>query len=1076
MNPEPEFVDVGLGCTGVWSIRRIAKDRAVGYFSGASSNLPAFSPADRVVMYRVVLRTLWSIRCLIAALSWIANVLLPAAMADEFTQDVFPLFRSHCIRCHGADKAESGVRIDLLTGDPGDEKLGLLKTAGRQIVSGHMPPEGEPQLSDSERKLVVGWIDGVLESAARRPPEKNGATRRLTVAQYRNTLQDLLGLREDFTEVLSPDAPSRDGFTNNEQVLSLAPLQIEAYFEIARQALDSCLVDVSKPPVIQTFRMDFGRGINQQPCAENLILGANNDLLPNADFQVTELAPHKSFSYTPYQMQRKFRFIEGYVGNDTIRQWRDFDSIYHAVFACVRGTPGYPKGSAWQTIPAGLLLRPAIPSSEIFGESSTYGPRANFKISLRELPEHGEFRITVRAARYADGQLLDPGTAPAAAVSAAANGVAVPHPETLVLSCGTGGQWPAIDLPREAVYQVDVVRGPAEGGALLQLLLAGSHSEGRLEKGWSAADVPGPVIAEDEQIFGMLRKRLPAGPLVPQLSGGSAGAVRKLLFTPLADDSVESKAYAAYEKRSAWLGVHVGLRRDCGSTLSPVERPQAVSNDEFQDYTFRGAINDYPAPEVEKDNVNYLAGVREIGVRSEYTDGRDLPRLLIESITFEGPVYDEWPPKSHSRLLPETPLFRAALLEAPSAAEQLESSGSRYAREVLSAFASRAFRRPASIAEIDGAVAVWRASRLSGLSFVDALRDGFALILASPQFLFLIEDSKGPQPEPVNDWELASKLAYFLWNSPPDEQLLELAAKGQLRIQLRDQTTRMIADGKFRRGIQQMASEWLSLDRFDVVTVDARRFPRLTRDTRAELREEPVRYLQELFQSNLPPTALVRSNFRMLNDVVASYYGLGSQVEVGLAFTRCELSERDSGGVLTQAAILAGLANGRESNPIRRGAWLARRIISEPPEDPPPNVPQIREDDSSLSLREKLERHRNQPGCVGCHTGIDPWGLPLEQFGADGLFRGASVVADTTLPDGTTIADAADLRRYLAEDREEQVIFSMLKHLAACASGRSSAWSELEWLRAEARRLKADGSGCRELIQSVVTSPIFLEK
>jgi hypothetical protein len=1005
----------------------------------------------------------------------LTSACLSVASADDFTRDVLPLLQSHCIRCHGADKAESGVRLDQLTAEPGEGKLGLLKTAGRQIVSGHMPPEGEPPLSETQRKLLAGWIDGVLEAAARRPPEKNGATRRLTVAQYRNTLQDLLGLREDFTEVLPPDAPSRDGFTNNEQVLSLAPLQIEAYFDIARQALDECLVDVSKPPVIQTFRMDFGKDINRQPCPDNLILGANNDLLPNADFQVTELALAKPFAYTPFQMQRKFRFIEGYVGNDTIRAWRDFDSIYHAVFACVRGTPGYPKGSPWQTIPAGLLLRPAIPSTEIFGESSTYGPRANFKISLRELPDHGEFRVTVRAARYVDGLLLEPGTAPAALESADVKLPTGPHPETLVISCGPDGQWPPVILPRDAVYQLDIVRGPADSGQPLQLVLADSHCEGRLEKGWTAADRPGPAIADDEQVFAILRKRLPAGPLSLQLSGGPASAVRKLLFTPLPDESPESKAYAAYEKRSAWLGVHVGLRRDCGSTLSPVERPQPVLAEQFQDYIFHGAINDFPAPEVETDNVNYLAGVREIGVRSEYTDGRDLPRLLIESITFEGPIYNSWPPETHSRLLPVSPLFHSALLEPPSAAGQPDSASSRYAHQVLADFATRAFRRPASAAEVEQAAGVCLQSRQSGSPFVEALRDGLAMILASPQFLFLIEDSSGPQPESVNDWELASKLSYFLWNSPPDQQLLDLASRGQLRSQLREQTARLIADRKFSRSIQQIASEWFSLDRFDVLTVDMRRFPKLTRDTRMHLREEPLRYLQELFHADLPPTALVRSNFRMLNDTVASYYGLSSQVEAGLDFVRCEVAQPDSGGVLTQAAILAGLANGRESNPIRRGAWLARRIIAEPPEDPPPNVPQLREDDHSLSLREKLERHRNQPGCAGCHAGIDPWGLPLEQFDAGGLFR-SNMAADSTLPDGTAITTAADLRQYLAEDREEQVIFSMLKHLAACASGRSPAWSELEWLRAEARRLKAAGSGCQELLQSVVASPIFLEK
>lgn len=1004
-----------------------------------------------------------------------AAVCAPAA-ADDFTRDVLPLLQSHCIRCHGADKAESGVRLDQLSAEPSDKQLGLIRTASRQVASGHMPPEGEPPLTEQQREQLTGWMNGVLEVAARRPPEKNGAMRRLTVPQYRNTLQDLLGLREDFTEVLPPDAPSRDGFTNNEQVLSLAPLQIEACFDIARQALDACLVDEDKPPVIQSFRMDFGQGINLQPCPDSLILGANNELLPNADFQVTELAPYKSFAYTPYQMQRKFRFIEGYVGNDTIREWREFDSIYHAVFACTRGTPGYPKGSAWQTIPAGLLLRPAIPSSEIFGESSTYGPRANFKISLRELPDHGEFRITVRAARYVDCMLLDQGTAPAALVPADAQSPAAPHPDTLIISRGSDGQWPAITLPRDAVYQLDVVRGPADAGPPLQLLLGNSHCEGRLEKGWAAADQPGPVITDDETVFALLRKRLPAGPLSLQLAGGPAGAVRRLLFTPLPDTSEEVRHYAAFEGRSNWLGVHVGLRRDCGSTLAPVERPLEVSSTEFQDYVFHGAINDYPAPEVEKDNVNYLAGVREIGVRSEYTDGRDLPRLLIQSITFEGPFHSVWPPETHRRLLPDSPLKQAAFLEPPDAAARADSASSRYSREVLTGFASRAYRRPADAAEVEQAVAIWQASRQSGQSLIEAFRDAFSMILASPQFLFLIEDSSGPQPEPINDWELASKLAYFLWNSPPDQQLLELAAAGQLRNQLREQTTRLVADAKFSRGIGQIAAEWLSLDRFNVLSVDARRFPKLTRDMRTQLREEPIHYLQELFQADLPPAAFVRSDFRMLNDPVASYYGIPNEVESGLKFVRHPVAAPDAGGVLTQAAILAGLSNGRESNPIRRGAWLARRIIAEPPEDPPPNVPQLKEDDTSLSLREKLARHRNQPGCAGCHAGIDPWGFPLEQFDAGGLLRKDPVDAVGNLPDGTTVGDAADLRRYLAEDREEQVIFSILRHLAAAGAGRSLAWSELEWLRGEAKRLRSAGSGCRELLQSVVVSPIFLEK
>ena len=143
-------------------------------------------------------------------------------------------------------------------------------------------------------------------------------------------------------------------------------------------------------------------------------------------------------------MQTKFRFIEGYAGNGTVRGWRDYDSIYHAVYACMRGTTGYPKGLAYSSVPQGLLLRPAIPSAEIFGVDSTYGPRANFKIALRELPNQGRFRITVNAAKYDDGLLLDPGTTAQSSNS-----------ENVVV-CSNPSDSTSIMIKQAGIYQVDV--------------------------------------------------------------------------------------------------------------------------------------------------------------------------------------------------------------------------------------------------------------------------------------------------------------------------------------------------------------------------------------------------------------------------------------------------------------------------------------------------------------------------------------------------------------------------------------------------------------------------------------------
>ncbi len=916
------------------------------------------------------------------ALAWNANgqeipAVPNAAVAAEetaFQKRVQPLLQKYCLRCHDADNMESGIRVDQLTAALEDKQLPLWKGILKQVADGDMPPADEPQPTTEQRKSLTEWITRGMTAARSRPVPKNGSVRRLTVTQYRNTLRDLLGLQEDLTDALPPDGLSKDGFANNAQTLLMSPLQVESYFDIAEKTLDLCIIDENTKPVIQNFRMEFGAAINPQPCPDNLVLGANNALLNNADFVVTELKPMKPFDYQPFSMKTNFEFIEGYVGNDTIRAWKKFDSIYHSVFACVRGTPGYPKGEAHQVVASGLLLRPAIPSGEIFGQSNTYGPMANFKISLRELPGHGNFRVTVKAARYDEGEPLQPG------------------------------------------------------------------------KG--------------------------------------------------------------FEQRSPSLSVYLGLRRDCGSTLTRVGEPQSVSNTELQDFIFEGAINDFPTPDVERDNVNYLAGIREIGVRSEYTDGRDMPRLLVRSVEFEGPFYDSWPPATHRNIFiesPNKPVEHVSNVLKDTERRHVENVP-HYAQDILRSFATRAFRRPVTAAELESLIAVWKRSFAEKGNARQSIKDALLVVLTSPQFLFLIENSSGPAAEDLDAYELASKLSYFLWNAPPDQRLLELAAKNgssrtpessdgsltasatgtsALHESLDAEIDRMIRDPRFGQFITEFASQWLSLDKFDVVAVDAQKFPKLTRDTKTQLRQEPIHFVRHLIENNLPLRNLIDSDFVVANEVTASYYGLGSRTESGFRFVPIQHDNTHLGGVLTQASILSGLSDGRESNPVKRGAWIARKIIAMPPDDPPPNVPKLPEDDATkLTLREKLERHRNQKGCAKCHSGIDPWGLPFESFDASGLWRDQEagrniepgVDARSTLPDKTEIKDLNGLKAYLANDRIDQVAFSFLKHAACYAVGRSLTYNELVFLQEQSVQLKPNDYRMRELLRFVIKSDLFLKK
>jgi hypothetical protein len=1178
------------------------------------------------------------------------------ALQPSFDQYVKPFFQKNCMACHNSDVGTAGVRVDQLDAQLEDRQIPAWEAIRRRLIAGTMPPKGLPQPTLADRQHVVEWITSGLEVARLRPAPKNGLVRRLTISQYRNTLRELLLLDDDLTTGLPPDAVSKDGFLNNKDTLQLSPLLTEAYFEIAEAALNRCIVDPKSKPSIQNFRVDLGANINPAPLPEKLVLGAQSMLLENPDFVVTQLIPAKPFAFEPFLMRTKYRFIEGYRGNDTVRGWREYDSIYHAVFADMRGSVGYPKGEPYNVVPQGLLLRPAIPTDEIFGSDGTYGPKASFKISLRELPNAGNFRVTVTAAKYRDGLLLDRG-APAqaspgvvwhdprdpGAVTIPQAGIYqvdvygpeanLPAPDGSHLNDGLAGLWPrdagaacrldgkarvadsplgqavslggatdSFTVPRAALPtndDVNVGEGDftvaawvhpnqlrraglvALGGAdraqgwylempdnkgSLRLQTAGrnegatgtvSSPEGALRpKAWQhvsavvrrgrnetrlyvngylvakgslgsaqfddpkadlllgrspgaqsfageLADVrlyrrplgeaellalvqPGKVqlgkqfverppdtkqdlalTLGDRQFSGVLRQpaflvvRLEAGILPLRARYTGARDLDRIVLTPLPSSDALARRFAVFEKRNPRVGVSLGLRRDCGSTLAPVGTPQAVTSETLSRFVFEGAIRNFPSPDVEMENVNYLAGVREIGVHSEYTDGRDIPRLLVRSVEFEGPYYETWPPPSHRNVFVE--FDRKNDLAA-------------YARRILHDFAGRAYRRPITPTEESALMAVYQKSSAAGSGFQESVRNALLVVLTSPQFLFLIESSNTPAPEPLDSYELASKLSYFLWNGPPDRKTLQLATAGTLRSQLDAEVARMIADPKFARFTREFTSQWLSLDKFQVLEPDRKQFPKLTRDTRAQLKQEPVEFLQYLTRHNLPVRNLIQSDFLMADEAVADYYGLGDKTESGFEFVAIPHGRPELGGVLAQAAIMAGLSDGRESNPVKRGAWLARKIIAEPPADPPPNVPALKEDTKGLTLRQRLEQHRNQPGCVQCHTKIDPWGVALEEFDAGGRLKQQKVDAASTLPDQTHVSGIHDLKRYLGEDRIDQVAFSFLKHLATYATGRTLTYNELAWLKQDALKLKPRGYRMQDMIRYVANSKIFLEK
>ena len=231
----------------------------------------------------------------------------------SFAKTAKPFLDKNCMACHQGDNAPAALRVDRLTGGMEEQHMETWERVYRRVANGTMPPASARQPSPAERQQMQAWMDHAFAFAATRPTPRNGLVRRLTVAQYRNTLRDLLKLDDDVAEALPPDALSREGFLNNQELLELSPQLLNSYLEVADRALGRVIVNPAEKPVIENFRLDFGAGINRAPIQDRLILGPANTLLEPENFTVTQLTPKKPFAFKPFRMQTKLQIGRAHV-------------------------------------------------------------------------------------------------------------------------------------------------------------------------------------------------------------------------------------------------------------------------------------------------------------------------------------------------------------------------------------------------------------------------------------------------------------------------------------------------------------------------------------------------------------------------------------------------------------------------------------------------------------------------------------------------------------------------------------------------------------------------------------------
>ncbi len=426
-------------------------------------------------------------------------------------------------------------------------------------------------------------------------------------------------------------------------------------------------------------------------------------------------------------------------------------------------------------------------------------------------------------------------------------------------------------------------------------------------------------------------------------------------------------------------------------------------------------------------------------------------------------------------------------------------SDDRYAIEVLRRFATRAFRgTPPQDEFLRQLFAHYQTERASGQSLTEAFLLPLSIVLSSPEFLYMVEQRGVEQPseavsKKLSDTELAVRLSYLLWSSCPDDELMRAAVSGKLKDPsvLREQSQRLLADDRSDRFVHDFVHQWLSMERLGMFQFDGVMYRTFDNAARENAREEVFQTFMYLLKEKLPVGKLLESDFVVVNDLMAGYYGIGGVK--GHEFRKVNVPPgAPRGGLLGTAAVMAMGSDGLRSSPVERGAWVLRHLLNDPPAPAPPNVPQLsRLDGEVLSARELQKAHQEQPQCAQCHRKIDPIGYGLENFAADGLWRDVETIGSGrkklgefsnntvfqidpsgTLPSGESFSDFTTLRKAIAK-HEDDFARGLTEALIAYGLGRPYGFSDQSLADSILAHAKQNDYRITAFITALIQSPTF---
>ena len=517
--------------------------------------------------------------------------------------------------------------------------------------------------------------------------------------------------------------------------------------------------------------------------------------------------------------------------------------------------------------------------------------------------------------------------------------------------------------------------------------------------------------------------------------------------------------------------------------VAPEDKPVTVS---FRAHLPKGrpnieVFNDVPGPSNNPRSgrhgeVPFISTkVGRIPWQMKLTDEAGNPRypfLILDSISWKGPIIEDIERQLRDDYMPR------------------EEGNMEQARACLATLARRAFRRPVTDEEINQTMRIVQSELDAKESFRNAVKAGMLAILNSKSFLFIAEGDENASRQKLNDWEIASRISYLLWNTMPDAELFALAEQGKLRDKavLAQQAARLLADARSQRFADSFATQWLRLRKVGMFQPDKMLYPDYDKTLESSMIGETKAFFNEVLTSGLTLREFLHSDWSMMNPLLAQFYGLPEANLSGAEFQRVSLPvDSHRGGLLTQASILSLTSDGVRHRPVHRGVWLSEAIFGKSPPPPPANVNPIPTNPTGpkATLRQKLEAHVHDANCAVCHAKIDPLGLAFENYDAIGRWRteeltdgiGANpiVTAAGLLPDGRAYETADEFKKLLLADLDA-FNHTFIEKLATYALRRSLSFDDRDDLNAIAAASKANDYRVTDIVTALVTSDLFQKR